>query len=87
MRRAVLTAVALLTFAGVAQAQTTVVQGENKVVFKKKTVINFGDFDCVGTLEKPEAALLIVRPQPKFASLIRLRANFKPELAESVNHL
>lgn len=79
--------VVTLSLAGAAMAQDTVIQEEDKVVFQKKTVIDFSDVDISGELTKPEGQYIKNRKKTRFRSLIELRANFRPELHRSVSAL
>jgi len=76
-----------LGFATTALAQDKVVHEEDKVVFKKKTVIDFNDVTLEGDLTKPEGSYILNRRKAKFGSLIKLRENFEPELQKSVDNL
>ncbi|MBI3178491.1 MAG: hypothetical protein HYZ27_02445 [Deltaproteobacteria bacterium] len=69
--------------AGAAFAQA----GEERVVYKKKTVIDFTDVIIEGELTKPEGSYIVNRKLSKFSSLIKLRENFVPELLASPNQL
>jgi hypothetical protein len=76
---------------GSARAQAadapTIVRGEDTTVFKKKTTIDFSDVTLEGELTKPEGQYGLARGKTKFNSLIKLRANFTPELQKSVDQL
>jgi hypothetical protein len=92
MKRLVLLAAAvvlpaLLGVANLARAQDKVVHEDDKVVFKKKTVIDFNDVTLEGDLTKPEGSYILNRRKAKFGSLIKLRENFEPELQKSVDNL
>jgi hypothetical protein len=92
MRRYVLLAAAmalpaLLGVSNFARAQDKVVHEDDKVVFKKKTVIDFNDVTLEGDLTKPEGSYILNRRKAKFGSLIKLRENFEPELQKSVDNL
>jgi hypothetical protein len=78
--------VALASTAAVAQ-EDTVIQEEDKVVFNKKTVIDFSDVNIEGELTKPEGSYIKNRKQTRFRNLIELRGNFRPELRRSVSAL
>jgi hypothetical protein len=87
MKRFVL-ALVLLGTSGVAQAQQdTVIHEADKTIFKKKTVIDFSDVTLEGELTKPEGSYLVNRKRAKFSSLIKMRADFLPELQKSVDNL
>lgn len=80
----------LLTFASATPAfaqEDTVIEEEDKVVFNKKTVIDFSDVDIEGELTKPEGSYIKNRKKTRFRNLIELRGNFRPELRRSVSAL
>lgn len=62
-------------------------QEADKVVYKKKTVIDFSDVTIEGELVKPEGSYIVNRKKTKFKNLIQVRANFRPELTKSVEAL
>ena len=64
-----------------------VVQEADKVVVRKRTVIDFNDVTVEGELTKPEGSYLLNRNKTRFQSLIRLRDNFNPELQKSADNL
>jgi hypothetical protein len=64
-----------------------VVQEADKVVIRKRTVIDFNDVTVEGELTKPEGSYLMNRNKARFQSLIRLRDNFNPELQKSADNL
>jgi hypothetical protein len=64
-----------------------VVQEADKVVIRKRTVIDFNDVTVEGELTKPEGSYLMNRNKTRFQSLIRLRDNFNPELQKSADNL
>lgn len=70
-----------------AGAEAPAVQGADKTVYKKKTVIDFSDVTLEGELTKPEGSYVINRKKTKFGSLVRLRSDFLPELQKSVDNL
>jgi len=84
---AALLSVGILGVSGVAQAQETVIQEADKVVYKKKTVVDFNDVTLEGELTKPEGAYNMSRKKTSFTSLINMRDNFLPELQKSVDNL
>ncbi len=67
--------------------EDTVIQEEDKVVFNKKTVIDFSDVSIEGELTKPEGSYIKNRKSTRFRNLIELRGNFRPELRRSVSAL
>ena len=64
-----------------------VVQEPDKIVVRKKTVVDFNDVTVEGELTKPEGSYLLNRNKTRFQSLIRLRDNFNPELQKSADNL
>lgn len=64
-----------------------VVQESDKTVFKKKTIIDFSDVTIQGELTKPEGSYVLNRKKTNFKSLLKLRANFLPELFNSTDNL
>tara|TARA_R110002074_G_scaffold358498_1_gene530815 strand:+ start:424 stop:672 length:249 start_codon:yes stop_codon:yes gene_type:complete len=69
---------------------TPVVAGdteEPKVVYKKKTEIDFENLDIEGQLVKPQGALLLERKKANFNPLIKLRQDFDVEMSESVKDI
>ena len=87
LRRVVL--VALLSLSAVAEEKpgVKVIQEPDKVVVRKRTVIDFNDVTVEGELTKPEGSYLMNRNKTRFQSLIRLRDNFNPELQKSADNL
>ena len=69
------------------QKGAKVVQEADKVVVRKRTVIDFNDVTVEGELTKPEGSYLMNRNKTRFQSLIRLRDNFNPELQKSADNL
>jgi hypothetical protein len=64
-----------------------VVREADKIVVRKRTVIDFNDVTVEGELTKPEGSYLLNRNKTRFQSLIRLRDNFNPELQKSADNL
>jgi len=69
------------------KAGPKVIQEADKVVIRKRTVIDFNDVTVEGELTKPEGSYLLNRNKTRFQSLIRLRDNFNPELQKSADNL
>lgn len=74
-----------LSFPALAQEGT--VQEQDKVVYKKKTVIDFSDVTIEGELVKPEGSYVVNRKKTRFRNLISVRSDFRPELGRSVDNL
>jgi hypothetical protein len=72
---------------GPGAGKRTVVQEADKVIVRKRTVIDFNDVTVEGELTKPEGSYLLNRNKTRFQSLIKLRDNFNPELQKSADNL
>ena len=62
-------------------------QEEPKVIYKKKTEIDFEALEIEGELVKPEGALVLERKRAVFNPLIKLRQDFAPEMKESIKDI
>jgi len=78
---------AALTLSASAFAQDNVIQEDDKVVYNKKTVIDFSDVNIEGELTKPEGSYIKQKKKTRFRNLIDMRGNFVPELSRSMNKL
>lgn len=78
--------VSILSLGTSAFAQDVVRQAD-RTEFKKKTVIDFSDVTIQGELTKPEGSYLLNRKKTKFKTLLKIRANFLPELFNSTDNL
>lgn len=58
-----------------------------EVIFKKHTVVDFGDDTIDGNLSKPDGAYLESRKQQRHSRLIKVRESFRPEILQSVQVL
>ena len=80
--------VAMLALPAIAEeTKQKVVQEADKVVVRKRTVIDFNDVTVEGELTRPEGSYVLDRNRTRFRSLIRLRDNFNPELQKSADNL
>lgn len=78
----------VVLMAGSALAQTErVIQQEDRVVVRKKTVIDFTDVTVDGELTRPEGSYVLNKKKTRFDSLIKIRQDFVPELQKSVDDL
>ena len=59
----------------------------DKIVYKKKTSIDFSDTTNEGELTKPEGAYLGVRKNIKFKNFIKIRSNFRDKIADSSDNI
>lgn len=80
--------------AGTAMAQGPVPEATNEggggdtgTVYKKETVYDFDDDLVEGALVKPDGALVGGELHGKTSSLIKIRADFIPEMIKSVEDL
>ena len=65
-----------------------IAQDEDRTVtYRKKTEIDFEGVDISGELVKPQGALLLDRKRASFNPLIKLRADFNPEMSASVTEI
>jgi hypothetical protein len=87
VRRAVL--IVLLALPALAEEKpgVKVVQEADRIVVRKRTVIDFNDVTVEGELTKPEGSYVLNRNRTRFRSLVRLRDNFNPELQKSADNL
>ncbi len=74
-----------LSMAGVVHADDA--SSNDKVVFKKKTLIDFSDVTIEGDLRKPDGAYYGSRKRTRFGSLIKVREHFVEEVKASVDSL
>ena len=78
-----LAALALVAAFGLATAPARA----DEVVYKKHTVVDFGDDTIEGDLSKPDGAYLESRKRLRHQRLIKTRENFRPEILQSVTGL
>lgn len=79
-------ALALAGGSAFAQEGEVLKEGD-KVEYKKKTIIDFSDVTIQGELTKPEGSYLLNRKRTNFKTLLKIRANFLPELFSSTDNL
>ena len=75
--------------AGAADApkNVKVVQEPDKIVVRKRSVVDFNDVTVEGELVKPEGSYLLHRNKTRFDPLIHLRDDFNAELQQSADNL
>ena len=83
MKRFLLIVVLIASAAASAQAQ----ESGDKVVYKKRTLVDFSDVSIQGELRKPEGDFYGSRKRTRFGKLIRTRPNFTPEIISSTDNL
>jgi hypothetical protein len=64
-----------------------VVQEPDKVIVRKRSVVDFNDVTVEGELIKPEGSYLLHRNKTRFKPLIKLRDDFNGELRQSADNL
>lgn len=84
---AALLATGILGVGSVAAAQERVIQEEDRIVYRQKTIVDFNEVTLEGELTKPEGTYGMARKRTSFSSLIQMRENFLPELQKSVDNL
>ena len=57
------------------------------VVYKQHTVVDFGDDTIDGNLSRPDGQYLESRKRLRHRRLIKVRANFRPQILQSVRVL
>jgi len=87
LKKAIL--IALLSLSAFAEEKqgVKVIREADKIVVRKRTVIDFNDVTVEGELTKPEGSYVLDRSRTRFRSLVRLRENFNPELQKSADNL
>jgi hypothetical protein len=60
---------------------------KDRVIYKKRTFIDMGDFIIDGRRDTPPGTYQTVPPRPKFRILVPVRTNFLPELQRSSDAL
>ena len=77
----------LMILADVGRADEQVIKEEDRVVYQKKTLIDFSDVLISGELMKPDGAYVKNRKNTRFDALIELRSNFRAELMKTAGGL
>lgn len=62
-------------------------QESGDVVYRKHTVVDFGDDTIEGDLSKPDGAYLESQKRLRHQRLIKVRESFRPEILQSVTTL
>jgi hypothetical protein len=87
MKRFVGVVLVVVAVAAPSFAQEKVIREADRVVTRKKTVIDFTDVAVEGELTKPEGSYSVSKKKTTFRTLIKVRDNFNPELQKSVDNL
>ncbi|MEQ9503405.1 MAG: adventurous gliding motility protein CglF [Deltaproteobacteria bacterium] len=60
---------------------------EAGIIYKKKTVVSFGDDTIDGDLTKPDGAYVESRKRVRHSNLIKIRDNFRDRVLGSVSKI
>jgi RNA polymerase sigma-70 factor, ECF subfamily len=60
---------------------------ENKVVYSRKTIVEFSDVKLSAEVTRPANAYILVRTKTQFIPFLKLRTDFDPELLRSIDAL
>ena len=70
-----------------AKPKIKIMRGKDRIVYKKKTIINFEEQTVDGELMKPKGALIQSRGRVKFNSLIHYRKDFLDNMKKRARSL
>lgn len=87
MQRFLVVMAVVMAVAAPSFAEDKVIREADRVVTRKKTVIDFTDVAVEGELTKPEGSYSVSKKKTTFRTLIKVRDNFNPELQKSVDNL
>ena len=87
IKKIILVIAAGMMFASSVMAQDNVIQEDDRVVYEKKTAVDFSDVNIEGELASPEGSYIKNRKRTSFRSLIELRGHFRNEMRRSVDAL
>jgi len=87
MKRFFVVIAVVMAVAAPSFAEDKVIREADRVVTRKKTVIDFTDVAVEGELTKPEGSYSVSKKKTTFRTLIKVRDNFNPELQKSVDNL
>ena len=79
---AIVVGMSLVTGSALAEDRVT-----EKVVIKKRTLIDFSDVNIEGELRKPDGLYFGSRKRTRFNKMINVRPNFVPEIKASTDQL
>ncbi len=86
MKKLVVVVAAVLALPAFAQTER-VIQAPDVEVVAKETSVIFGDFEIKTEAPRPSLSMNFVRTQHVFSNLIKIRADFQPELQKSLDSL
>jgi hypothetical protein len=89
MKRTMLAALLLCSAAALAEEKpgVRIVREPDRIVVRKRTVVDFNDVTVQGELTKPEGSYVLERGKTHFAPLVRLRDRFDRELKETADEI
>jgi hypothetical protein len=90
MRRMVFAALVLCSAAARAEDPkpgVRVIREPDRIVVRKRTVVDFNDVTVQGELTKPEGSYVLERGKTRFPPLVRLRDRFDRELKETADEV
>jgi hypothetical protein len=70
-----------------AKPKVKIIKGKDRIVYKKKTIINFEEQTVDGELMKPKGAFIQSRGRVKFNSLIQYRKDFLDNMKKRAKSL
>lgn len=83
--------VLLVAWAGAAMAsvptKVRVIHEKDRTVYRKKTVVNFGDVTLDGEWANPEGAYVLDRERTHFKTLVKVKKRFTRKLRASTDDL
>lgn len=59
-------------------------ESESEIVYKKHTVVEFGDDTIEGDLSRPDGQYIDARKRQRHRNLIRVRESFRDEILRSI---
>ena len=87
MKKVLAICLALAFCFGLASVAAAQDEDDRRIIYKKKTEIDFEDVSVEGELKKPHGAYLLDKRQATFNPLIKLRTDFNPEMYQSVHEI
>jgi hypothetical protein len=87
VRKAILVVLLSLPAFAAEKPGVKVVQEADRIVVRKRTIVDFNDVTVEGELVRPEGSYVLDRNRTRFRSLVRLRNDFNPELQKSADNL
>jgi hypothetical protein len=69
----------IIALVALASPATFAAEKQPRIIYKKKTSIDFNDAIVEGQIDNPEGVYVVTPPEKKFGSLLKLRPNFHRE--------